>query len=73
MMGHANCNMLIDNTHTVLSGHPSVHLLTPKRVLLLISTQMYCLHTPNFKCSDADMGEKKKKKLSVTVYHRFTN
>lgn len=24
---------------------------------------MYCLHTPNFKCSDADMGEKKKKKV----------
>lgn len=45
--------MLIDNTHTFLSGHSLVHLLTPKCLFHLRR-----LHTSNFKCFDADMEKK---------------
>ena len=56
MMGHANYDMLIDNTHTFLSGHSSVHLLTPK--MSIISLEVRCLRTPNFKCFDVDMEKR---------------
>lgn len=64
-MGHANYYMLIDNTHTFLSGHSLVHLLTPKCPFHL-RQDVYVLQISN--ALMWILGG-----LRATVYHRFTN